>query len=252
MARQPVTLVTGANGFVGATMVSALVSARHNHKVIMAVRNTSSAEALIAAHPEWPEEAVTVYAVPDFTVEGAFDEVFQEHEEIEYVIHVAAPLLDDPRNTDFVRHFERPSVLGNIGLLTGANRHGRNVRAISVTGSINAITLGDQDDLRARIFGNDSWLPLGREDAIKAQDNYVSLTRTSCVHLLFSLGLIDNVGCVCMCVPDLILRGQEVGGRSLVAVCQTRKAIVHRDQLHAPSDLWAHGANRHVRRQDQL
>lgn len=176
MARpRPTTLVTGGNGFVGATIISTLLSERHNHKVVLAVRNTSSAEALIAAHPEWPSQAIVIHAVPDFTVHGAFDKVFLDHDEIQYIIHVAAPLLDDPRNTDFVQHFEKPSVLGNVGLLTSAKRYGRNVKAISVTGSINAITLGGQDDVKKRILGNDEWLPLEREDAIKAQNNYVSL-----------------------------------------------------------------------------
>ncbi|KIW11811.1 hypothetical protein PV08_09083 [Exophiala spinifera] len=170
----PTTLVTGGNGFVGASVISALLSTSHNHKVILAVRNTSSAEALVAAHPEWPNDHITIHAVPDFTVPGAFDSVFREHDDIEYVVHVAAPLLDDPRNTDFVEHFEKPSVLGNVGLLTSAKQYGKNVKAVSVTGSINAITLGDQDDVKKRVFGNDEWLSLDREDAIKAQHNYIS------------------------------------------------------------------------------
>jgi len=170
----PTTLVTGGNGFVGGSVVSALLSSKYNHKVILAVRSVSSAEALLAIHAEWPAQDVTIAAVPDFTVPGAFDEVFKTYPEIDYVIHVAAPLLDDPRNSDFVEHFEKPNVLGNVGILTSAKQYGKNVKAVSVTGSVNAITLGDQDDVKKRIFGNTEWLPMGREDAIKAQHNYVS------------------------------------------------------------------------------
>ncbi|KAL2419908.1 hypothetical protein ABEF95_008264 [Exophiala dermatitidis] len=168
----PTTLVTGANGFVGAAVVNELIT--QHHKVILAVRTPSSAEGLVSKHPEWPAQDISVARVADFTVPGVFDEVFHQHPDIEYIVHVAAPLLDDPHNTDFVEHFEKPSVLGNTGLLTSALRYGNKVKAISVTGSINAITLGDQDDVKKRAFDNKDWLPLGREDAINAQDPYIS------------------------------------------------------------------------------
>ena len=170
----PTTLVTGANGFVGASVVDALLSEQHAHNVVLAVRSPSSADALLAAHPEWPASKIQIHAVPDFTVPGAFNSLFQQHPNIDYVIHVAAPLLDDPRNTDFVEHFEKPSVLGNTGLLKSAKEYGKNVKAISVTGSINAITLGDQEDIKKREFGSTKWLGMGREEAIQMQNSYVS------------------------------------------------------------------------------
>lgn len=83
-------------------------------------------------------------------------------------------MLDNPAHTDFVEHFEKPSVLGNLGLLRSAKEYGKKVKAISVTGSMNAITTGSQDDVKSRVFGNKEWLPLGREDAIQANNNYVS------------------------------------------------------------------------------
>lgn len=168
----PTTLVTGGNGFVGATIVDELLS--QGHTVILAVRSPSSADALLSNNPNWPVERISIFPIPDFTVPGAFDALFQRYPETEFVVHVAAPLLDDPRNTDFEAHFEKPNVLGNLGLLRSVKQFGKNVKAVSVTGSINAITLGDQDDVKKRVFANDSWLPMGREDAIKAQNNYVS------------------------------------------------------------------------------
>lgn len=172
----PTTLVTGANGFVGATIVNELLS--QNHNVILAVRAVSSADALLANNPSWPIDRISIHPVPDFTLPGAFDAVFQKYPEVEYIVHVAAPVLDNPRNTDFVEYFERPSVLGNQGLLRSAKTYGKNVKAVSVTGSINAMTLGDQEDVKKRVFGNDTWLPLEREDAIKAQHSYVSVFDT--------------------------------------------------------------------------
>ncbi|KIV96959.1 hypothetical protein PV10_00769 [Exophiala mesophila] len=168
----PLTLVTGGNGFVGASIVSTLLA--KGHSVILAVRNASSAEGLVSVHADWPRDRITIAVVPDFTVPGVFDEVFKSNPSIEYVVHVAAPLLDDPRNTDFVEHFEKPSVAGNISLLQSIKTFGLNVKAVSVTGSINSITLGDQDDVKARVFSNTEWLALGRDDAIKAQNSYIS------------------------------------------------------------------------------
>ncbi|ETI19921.1 hypothetical protein G647_08936 [Cladophialophora carrionii CBS 160.54] len=166
----PTTLVTGSTGFVGASVVDELL--RQSHSLILAVRSPSSAKALIENNPSWPASALTVFAVPDFTDPGAFDSVFQKHPEIEYIVHVAAPMLDNPAHTDFVEHFEKPSVLGNLELLKSAKEYGKNVKAISVTGSLNAITTGSQEDVKSRVFGNKEWLPLGREDAIQANHNY--------------------------------------------------------------------------------
>ncbi len=172
----PITLVTGATGFVGSTVVNELLNQKH--KLILAVRSPSSAKAVLANNPSWPDSSIVLSKVPDFTAPGAFDAVFQEHPEIEYIVHVAAPMLDNPAHTDFVEHFEKPSILGNEGLLRSAKAHGKNVKAISVVGSLNAITTGDQEDVKSRAFTNKEWLPLGREDAIKANNSYVSTFST--------------------------------------------------------------------------
>jgi len=168
----PTTLVTGGTGFVGSSIVNELLA--QNHTLILAVRTASSANALLASNPSWPKDSITTFPIPDFTKPRAFDAVFKEHPEIEYILHVAAPMLDHPDNTNFEEHFEKPSILGNLGLLKSAKEHGKNVKAISVTGSMNAITTGSQEDIKAREFNDKEWLPLDREDAIKANNNYVS------------------------------------------------------------------------------
>jgi hypothetical protein len=167
----PLTLVTGATGFVGSSIVAELLSQRHT--LILAVRSTHSAQSLLSNNPSWPRDRTTLVSVPDFTAPGAFDHVFQTYSSIEYILHVAAPMLDHPDNNDFVEHFEKPSVLGNTGLLRSAKEFGKNVKAISVTGSLNAISTGSQDDIKSRAFTTTEWLPLGSEDAIKANNNYV-------------------------------------------------------------------------------
>lgn len=168
----PTVFITGGNGFVGAAIVDQLVASQY--KVIAAVRDPASLDKLLSVHAEWDKSLISSVTVADFTKPDAFDSVFQSHPEIEHIIHCAAPLVGDARNTDFVEHFEKPSVIGNTGLLQAAHKYGKNVKSIAVTGSLNAITTGAQDDLKSRVLDTTQWLPLGREDAAKMQNQYVS------------------------------------------------------------------------------
>ncbi len=170
----PTTLLTGGNGFVGSSILDQLLSQSHPHHVICTVRNPSSGQALLSAHPNWDTSLITFTTVADFTKEGAFDAIFQDYPEIDYIIHCAAPLNADPRATDFVEHFEKPNVVGNTSLFSSAHKHGSNVKAVAVTGTINSVTMGQQDDVKARAFTSDEWLPFGRDDAIKMNDNYMN------------------------------------------------------------------------------
>jgi hypothetical protein len=59
-----------------------------------------------------------------------------------------------------------------IELLKSAKKYGKNLKAIAVTGSINAMTTGQDIDIR--VFNSGEWLPLTIDDAIKAQHPYIS------------------------------------------------------------------------------
>ena len=49
-------------------------------------------------------------------------------------------------------------MLSGLELLKSATRFGKNVKAIAVTGSINAITTGE--DAGKRIYDSEAWLPV--------------------------------------------------------------------------------------------
>jgi nucleoside-diphosphate-sugar epimerase len=183
------TLLTGSSGFVGATVLAQLI--QHGHVVVAIVRSTSSADRILSTHPGWAKH-VTFEVVPDFTKPNVFDSVFKKYSEIDYVIHVAAPLLDDPKNIDFVENFEKPSILGNIGLLKSAKAYSK-IKSIAITGSINAITLGNPEDVGNRVLGNDQWLPLDRTNAIEAQNSYVRSPLRP-YHLFWALTGVENLG----------------------------------------------------------
>ncbi|RDW68196.1 hypothetical protein BP5796_08853 [Coleophoma crateriformis] len=164
----PHTLVTGANGFVAAHIIDQLVAL--GHSITGSVRSTSKGQQILDKHPEYKSK-VKFVVVSDFTKPGTWDSAFQEAD-IDYVIHTAAPLLDDPTNTDFDKDFLKPSVHGMTELLQSASKFGKNVKCVVVTGSINAVTTGQ--DIETRKFNSSEWLPVSIEDARQAQNPYIS------------------------------------------------------------------------------
>jgi hypothetical protein len=110
--KMPSTLLTGANSFVAAHILDRLISAGHH--VTGSVRNASKGQQILDLHPDYAGHLDFV-TVEDYAAEGAWDEVFKTHD-FDYIVHTAAPLLDNPANTDFDRDFLRPSVEGYVYL----------------------------------------------------------------------------------------------------------------------------------------
>lgn len=102
----PKTLVTGANGFLAATVIDQLVS--QGHDVVGSIRSADKGKYILAAHPEYVGK-LSFVIVPDYAASGTWDKIISEGG-FDYIIHTAAPLLDDVRNTDFKRDFLEPSV----------------------------------------------------------------------------------------------------------------------------------------------
>ncbi|CZT13810.1 related to flavonol reductase/cinnamoyl-CoA reductase [Rhynchosporium graminicola] len=164
----PNTLVTGANGFLAAHIIDQLISA--GHKVTGSVRSVSKGERILATHSEY-EGKLNFVVVSEYAKQGTWDEAFKEGE-FDFVVHTAAPLLDDPGNTNFERDFLNPSVGGALELLKSASKYGKKIKAISVTGSVNSMTTGM--DIADRSFNSSEWLPVSVDDAIKANHSYIS------------------------------------------------------------------------------
>lgn len=164
----PHTLVTGANSFVGAYVIKALVEAGHD--VTGAVRRSAAGNDLLAAHPEWKDK-LSFVEVADYAVLGVWDAIFQE-KDLDYIIHVAAPMFGDEKNTDYDRDWLRPAVDGDISLLKSAKLYAKSLKHIAITGSINAVSMGD--DLADRVLTDESWLPLSQEDARTANNAFYS------------------------------------------------------------------------------
>lgn len=84
-------LLTGATGFLGSHVLDQLVAQRYG--VIVTVRTAEQGRKLVE---RYPQGAVAYVEVPDVTAEGAFDYVFKLNR-IRYVIHLAAPSVDEVR-----------------------------------------------------------------------------------------------------------------------------------------------------------
>ena len=132
----PHTLVTGANSFVGAHIISKLIE--EGHTITGSVRHAAAGDELIKDHPQW-KGTLDFVVVEDYAQEGVWDHVF-EGREINHVscrpcrrctaaavasltrwkqiVHVAAPVLDNPANTSYDRDFLRPSVEGHVRALS--------------------------------------------------------------------------------------------------------------------------------------
>ena len=71
----PSTLLTGANSFVAAHIINALVAA--GHKVTGTVRRASSIDEIYAFHPEWKTN-VDLVVVGDYAVEDSWADLFKK------------------------------------------------------------------------------------------------------------------------------------------------------------------------------
>ncbi|EHK21639.1 uncharacterized protein TRIVIDRAFT_52826 [Trichoderma virens Gv29-8] len=161
-------LLTGANSFVGSHIIDALI--KLNHKVVGTVRSAAAANDILSFHPEW-KDSLEVVVVEDITNGDAWDELADT---LKQVVHVAAPLLDNPGNTDYDQHFLTPSVEGNLALLRSAQANAPALKSIVVTGSINACTTGSPKEVSAGPITNSTWLPVTKEAAREAQNAYIS------------------------------------------------------------------------------
>ena len=70
----PTTLVTGANAFVAAHIISRLVQA--GHRVIGTVRRAAAGDEILALHPEWKSQ-LEIAVVEDIAVAASWDNLFQ-------------------------------------------------------------------------------------------------------------------------------------------------------------------------------
>jgi uncharacterized protein YbjT (DUF2867 family) len=70
----PRTLLTGANSFVGAHIISELI--KQGHHVTGTVRRDGVADEIFAFHPEWKSH-LDIVVVPELSDQASWDKLFQ-------------------------------------------------------------------------------------------------------------------------------------------------------------------------------
>ncbi|KAJ5875611.1 NAD(P)-binding protein [Penicillium subrubescens] len=158
----PHTLVTGANSFVAAHIISALIAS--GHSVTGSVRRAAAGEEVLEWHPEWNEKFEYV-VISDYADSGVWDEIFKTNK-FDHIVHVAAPMVDDQSNTDYDKNWLYPAVEGG-GACTDS-------QIDRISGSINALTMGSPEENASTIYVNEFWNPITPEKAREAQNAYLS------------------------------------------------------------------------------
>jgi len=102
----PRTLVTGANSFVGAHIISTLIS--QGHTVTGSVRRAPAGETVLKEHPEWKDK-LDFIQIENYAASEVWDEFFKS-KDVDYIVHVAAPMYGDEQNTDYERDWLRPGI----------------------------------------------------------------------------------------------------------------------------------------------
>jgi nucleoside-diphosphate-sugar epimerase len=154
-------LLTGSTGFVGFATLSAAL--KHGYKIRAAVRSEKKAET-VRSNPtlkDISEDQLSFVVIPDFLVEGAFDDAVKD---VDYILHLASPI---PRpeltgNEDLTAEFINPAIQATIGVFKSAQKAGT-VKRIVVTSSAAALV-----PVSAFAGSDEVWTPEHRTEPIPA------------------------------------------------------------------------------------
>ncbi|KAG8904135.1 methylglyoxal reductase (NADPH-dependent) gre2 [Tulasnella sp. 403] len=120
-------LVTGANGYIAAHTVKALLD--DGFSVRGTVRSRSKGEYLKNLFVSYGDR-FEVVVVPDLTEPTAHDEAVKG---VSAIIHLASPL---PKHVDDANEIAKPIVDGTLGLLESARKYAPTVKRVVVTSTI--------------------------------------------------------------------------------------------------------------------
>jgi uncharacterized protein YbjT (DUF2867 family) len=73
----PLTLLTGANSFVGAHVINSLVAA--GHSIVGTVRRPNLIDQIFSLHPEW-KTSLELVVLEDYANEGSWDALFDKYQ----------------------------------------------------------------------------------------------------------------------------------------------------------------------------
>uniref|UniRef100_A0A060T0Z3 ARAD1C19756p n=1 Tax=Blastobotrys adeninivorans TaxID=409370 RepID=A0A060T0Z3_BLAAD len=158
-------LLTGASGFIAAVILDQLV--KKDYKIVATVRNQEKADWI---NKLYPNANIAISFVGDIAEDGAFDQTFKDHSDIEYVLHTASPFHFN--HTDPEKDILNPAIKGTTGILHSIKKYGPNVKHVVVTSSfaamLNSYTWPAKED-----YTEESWNPVTYEDSLKPENTYI-------------------------------------------------------------------------------
>lgn len=171
----PHTLVTGANSFVAAYVITELIN--KGHTVTGVVRRSLAGDKLLADNPGW-KGYIEFEVVEDYTRTGAFDTIFRS-KRFDHVVHTAAP-VPTASATNFDERFLRPGVNGTLSLLDSANTYAPTLKSMAMTGSANSITgtifsimARSSEESKGYEYTNEMWSDITPDSARESRSPYI-------------------------------------------------------------------------------
>lgn len=150
-------LLTGASGYLATHIIDQLFAI--GYEVVGTVRSSEKGDWTAQRFPGFKYE--TVKELADV---GRYEDIFQKHQDIKYVLHTASPV--SMAQSDFVEHFVTPAVDGTKGILEAAKKYGKNVKKFVFTSSFAALASLSVGPQRPDItLSNKSWNPVTMEEA---------------------------------------------------------------------------------------
>lgn len=125
-------LITGSNGFIGYRVVVDALAA--GYKVRAAVRTEDKRNQILAA-PSVKKlnngSNLSFVLVPNLLTPGAYDEAVKG---VDFVIHLASPLVTGIPEHKFETHLIKPAVMGTLGMLESASKV-KSIQRVVITSS---------------------------------------------------------------------------------------------------------------------
>ncbi|GEM07536.1 NAD-dependent epimerase/dehydratase [Rhodotorula toruloides] len=167
---KPLVLVTGASGYIGASVTHAFL--RTGYRVRGTVRKQAQADAWREHFPHYKEK-LGFAIVEDMGKEGAYDEAIKD---VEVVVHTASPFFFG--YTDNERDMLLPAVNGTLNILEAAH-HAGTVRQVVLTSSFAALQDYHHGPDPAKVYTEEDWCPLTWEEAVNEEKDQVLVYVTS-------------------------------------------------------------------------
>lgn len=156
-------LVTGASGYIAMHIINILQSERYH--VIATVGTPEDANKIAYSFEHYyPYAVLDVVVVEDVAAEDAFEEVFEQHPDIQHVIHTAPPALLGQGKTNEEAYLV-PTREGTKNVLESIRKRGHNVKRVVVTSSFSALMDLDNAANPQCVITEKSWNPVTWEVA---------------------------------------------------------------------------------------